>query len=374
VAPVLLTWSTLGGVNRSPRWLLEVLALAVASVGLSCLLFLVGPALNPAPFRQAYMLFPVLIWAAIRFGPRGGTATILVVSVFAICGTLVGHGPFISQTLGWSLLKLQLFMAVAAITTLVLAAASAERQEALKAEKELLAIVSHDMKNPLGALRITARHLLKQPPTELGPGARRQGEFISRTAQRMESLINNLLDAATIRTGHLSLVHEPQDLSALITDAAETIRPLLEEKSQTLRLEVPPVLRLNGDRERLLQVLSNLLGNASKFAPAEGHITARATVMGAWAHCSISDDGPGIAPADLDRVFEPYWSGDSAKGTGLGLSIVKGIVEAHGGTTSIQSKPGVGTTIVFVLPLTAGNPSSSAVAMPRTLSRRPKEG
>ena len=113
---------------------------------------------------------------------------------------------------------------------------------------------------------------------------------------------------------------------------------------------------MNGDRERLLQVLSNLLGNASKFAPAEGHITARAIVMGGWAHCSISDDGPGIAPAELDQVFEPYWSGDSAKGTGLGLSIVKGIVEAHGGTTSIESKPGVGTTIVFVLPLTAGDP------------------
>ena len=96
------------------------------------------------------------------------------------------------------------------------------------------------MKNPLGALRITARHLLKQPPSELGPSARKQGEFIARVAQRMESLISNLLDAATIRTGHLSLVREPQDLSALITDAAETIRPLLEEKSQTLRLEVPP--------------------------------------------------------------------------------------------------------------------------------------
>jgi hypothetical protein len=110
----------------------------------------------------------------------------------------------------------------------------------------------------------------------------------------MESLITNLLDAATIRTGHLSLVREPQDLSALIRDAAETIRPLLEEKSQTLRVEVPPVLRVNGDRERLLQVLSNLLGNAIKFAPREGHITAKATVVEGWAHCLISDDGPGI--------------------------------------------------------------------------------
>ena len=373
VAPVLLTWSALRWVTPSPRRLLEALALAVATVGLSCFLFLVGPPLDPAPFRQAYMLFPLLIWAAIRFGPRGGTATILVVSVFAIWGTLVGHGPFVSQMLGSSLLKLQLFMAVAAITTLVLAAASAERLEALKAEKELLAIVSHDMKNPLGALRITTRNLLKQPSPELGSYARKQGEFIARCTQRMESLITNLLDAATIRTGHLSLVREPQDLSALINDAAETIRPLLEEKSQILRLEVPEVLRVSADRERVLQVLSNLLGNASKFAPPEGHITAKAAVMDGWAHCSIADDGPGIEPEQLDQVFEPFWSGDTGKGTGLGLSIVKGIVEAHGGRTSIESRPGVGTTVAFLLPL-VGAPSSPVVPMPRVLSRRPKEG
>jgi len=374
VAPVLLTWGTLGGVTLRPRPLLEALALAVVSVGLSWFLFLVGLPLDPHPFRQAYILFPVLIWAAIRFGPRGGAATILVISAFAIWGTFLGQGPFVGQTLGLSLLKLQLFMAVAALTSLVLAAASAERLEALKAEKELLAIVSHDMKNPLGALRLTVRSLLKQPSIELGPGARKHGEFIARCAQRMESLVANLLDAATIRTGHLSLVREPQDLSALIQDAAETIRPLLKEKSQTLRVEVPPVLPVNGDRERILQVLSNLLGNAVKFAPQEGHITVRATVAEGWAQCLISDDGPGIETGELDQVFEPYWSGGSGKGTGLGLAIVRGIVEAHGGRTSIQSKPGTGTTITFVLPLATGDPASPAMLMPRVLSRRAKEG
>ena len=177
----------------------------------------------------------MLIWAAIRFGPRGGTATILLVSVFAIWGTLVGHGPFVGQTLELSLPQAADLHGGGGITALVLAAASAERREALKAEQELLAIVSHDMKNPLGALRLGARHLLKQPPVGARPRARKHGEFIARCARRMESLIGNVLDAATIRTGHLSLVREPQDLSALIQDAAETFLPLAEEKSQTLR-------------------------------------------------------------------------------------------------------------------------------------------
>jgi len=374
VAPVLLTWRNLDGLTLSARRTLEAVGLAVAAVGLSSFVFLLGPPVDPTPFRQPHVLFPVLIWAAIRFGPRGGTATILLVSVFAIWGTLVGHGPFTDHTPVLNLLKLQIFMAVASITTLVLAATSSERMEALKAEQELLAIVSHDMKNPLGALRLGARQLLSQPPEELGPQARKLGEFIARCARRMESLTGNVLDSATIRTGHLSLVREPQDLSVIIRDAADTFRPLAEEKSQELRVEVPPVLPLEGDRERLLQVLSNLLGNAVKFAPQNGTITVRALEQDGWVHCSIADDGPGIEPDALSKVFEPYWSGESSTGTGLGLSIVKGIVEAHGGTTSVHSQPGIGTTFGFRLPLASAEPAAPGVVVPRLLSGGPKSG
>ncbi len=309
VAPFLLTWSGAGALTAFPRRTLEVAALAVVAVGVSSFLFLVGPPLDPAPVRQAYILFPLLIWAAIRFGPRGGTATILVISVFAIWGTLLESGPFASETLGTGLLKLQLFMGVATVTTLVLAAVSAERMEALKAEEEILAIVSHDMKNPLGALRLTARRLLKQPPTELGPDARRQGEFIARCAHRLESLIANVLDGATIRAGHLSLQRAPQDLAALITDAAETLGPMLEEKSQTFRLEAPPAVRVDVDRERMLQVLSNLLGNACQVHSCERthHRTGeRGERLGAGPHLRrrtghrIGQTGPGLR-AVLER-------------------------------------------------------------------------
>ena len=373
VAPVILTWAGLPGLTLSLRRALEALALAVAAVGLSCFVFLLGPALDPAPFRQAHVLFPVLIWAAIRFGPRGGTATILLTSVFAVWGTLGGHGPFAGAAPETSLLTLQIFLAVASITVLVLAAASMERVEALNAEQELLAIVSHDMKNPLGALRLGARNLLGQSQAELGPQARKHGEFIARCAQRMESLIRNVLDSATIRTGHLSLVRAPQDLSALLQEAADTFRTLADEKSQLLRLEVPPSLPVEADRERLLQVISNLLANAVKFAPTEGRITIRAWVTEGWVHCSISDDGPGIEADALERVFDPYWSGESTRGTGLGLSIVRGIVQAHGGATFVQSAPGIGTTIGFRLPGGSGEPARRAW-MPRMLSRGPGPG
>jgi signal transduction histidine kinase len=374
VAPVLLTWSSLSGLPTSARRVLEALGLAVAVVGLSCFVFVLGAPLDPAVFRQAHVLFPVLIWAAVRFGPRGGTLAILLVSVFAVWGTLTGHGPFAGEALEQSLLTLQIFMAVASITVLVLAATSMERDEALNAEQELLAIVSHDMKNPLGALRLGVRSLLGQPPGELGPPARVQGEFIDRCARRMESLIHNVLDAATIRSGRLSLVTAPQDLSALIHEAADTFRMLAEEKSQVLQEEVPPSLPVDGDRERLLQVLSNLLANAVKFAPTGGTITTRAWARDGWVHCSVSDHGPGIPPDELEHVFDPYWSGEATSGTGLGLTIVKGIVEAHGGGIFIQSEPSIGTTIGFRLPGGPGKAAPRGVLMPRMLSRRPKPG
>jgi len=133
---------------------------------------------------------------------------------------------------------------------------------------------------------------------------------------------------------------------------------------------------VDGDRERLLQVLSNLLGNAVKFAPSGGTITARAWVGVAdgWVHCSVSDDGPGIGAEELERVFDAYWSGEASRGTGLGLSIVKGIVEAHGGATFVQSAPGVGTTIGFRLPGVSGTAATRGVLIPRVLSRGPKPG
>src|ERR1700751_3708182 len=110
----------------------EARGLAICVVGLSWFVFLLGPPLEPTPFRQAHVLFPVLIWAAPRFGPRGGSATILLISAFAVWGALAGHGPSIGQTPDLSLLGLQSFMGVASITALVLAAASAERVEALR--------------------------------------------------------------------------------------------------------------------------------------------------------------------------------------------------------------------------------------------------
>ena len=352
VAPVVLTWRSFGGLTLSARRILEGLALVVTAVALSCFVFLLGPPLDPTPFRQAHILFPVLIWAAVRFGPRGGTATILLVSVFAIWGSLVGHGPFVGDTPDLSLLKLQIFMAVASITALVLAAASTERVEALKAEQELLAIVSHDLKNPLGALRLGARQLLRHPG-----GARSSGPQ-ARRVHRPVCPANGIPDGQLAGCGH-----DPDRPPVPLSRAAGP-----ERAHPGRRRYLPPAgggevtvahgggaATAAGGRRlgAVLQVLSNLLGNAVKFAPAEGTITVRASVADGWVQCSISDDGPGIGPDELHRVFEPYWSKESSKGPAWGCRLSRASSRRMAGRRRPE-RAGEGTTIGFRLPLVSG--------------------
>jgi signal transduction histidine kinase len=292
----------------------------------------------------------VLIWAAIRFGPRGATAATFALSVIAICGTVTGVGPFANGNLGMRLFALQSFMAVAAVTTLLLAASLAERWTALKAQarEELLAVVAHDLKDPLNAIKLGTTLLLRQ---ELDGRCRKQIEAIERSAGRMGVLVTRLLDEASLRMGGLQLKRAPEDLVALVNEVAEMMRLSMSEKSETLRIEVPPEAPVTVDRERILQVLCNLFGNAVKFTPENGTITARVQTERGWARCVISDSGPGVHAEQLPYVFEPYWTGDPARGNGLGLSIAREIVEAHGGKIWFRSEPGTGTTVGFSVPL-----------------------
>jgi signal transduction histidine kinase len=134
----------------------------------------------------------------------------------------------------------------------------------------------------------------------------------------------------------------------------EVAEPLAKANGQALSSEIAVGdARCSVDRERLLQLFSNLLDNARKFCPPSGSITVRATVKGKEIECSVSDSGPGIPPKDLPHIFDPYWSAAQRgkNGLGLGLYISKGIVEAHGGRIWVHDQVGSGTTFCFTLPL-----------------------
>ncbi len=229
-------------------------------------------------------------------------------------------------------------------------AQAAEARVASVTREEVLRIVAHDLRNPLGTILMSA-DLLSEPflTEELRA---KQAAVVKRTGARMNRLIQDLLNVARIDTGGLSAEMKPIAPAQLIANAMELMQPLAAAKSLELVNAVTEGMPdVNADAERIGQVFSNLIGNAIKFTPSGGRITLGAALADGRAWFSVTDTGPGIPPEQVARVFGPFWQARRAdnRGIGLGLTIAKGIVEAHQGKIEVDSEVGVGTTFSFSL-------------------------
>ncbi len=229
-----------------------------------------------------------------------------------------------------------------------------QAQDAVRAREDTLAIVSHDLKSPLAAIRTAAGSVkISAAPGPAGEAARRAAESIDRVCGRMNRLIGDLVDLASIDAGRLSMLRAEVSCAETAVEALETIRPVAEHAKVEVGVEARGGgLRVDGDRDRIHQVLVNLLSNAVKVTPAGGRVRLRYRARGRRVVFSVSDTGPGVSREDQSRIFDRYWRGADAgyKGTGLGLSIAKALVEAHGGRLWVVSKPGAGATFRFTLP------------------------
>jgi signal transduction histidine kinase len=222
---------------------------------------------------------------------------------------------------------------------------------------EVLAVVSHDLRNPLNIISVGASLLDGGQHSE-----RERAEIlriIKSASDRMERLLADLLAVARLDGGQ-SLPVSPADMD---------LRPLLEEvrsafacpargNGRQLECRMPETLpRVHADRDRLHQVLSNLVGNALKFTPMGGTVTIEAETLPGEVRCSVRDTGPGLAEQEMDRIFDPFWQAEKTArlGFGLGLKIAKSIVEAHGGSMSVESVPGKGCTFSFTVPVANGH-------------------
>lgn len=237
-------------------------------------------------------------------------------------------------------------------------------EEASRVRGDLMAIVSHDLRNPLST--ITTGITLLQSIATLDPTGKapRQLDLILRSAERMAKLISDLLDMASIDEGRLVVTPSVQDADSLLQDAFDFHHLIASSKQVRVVAQKPTAsLFVRADRERILQVLSNVVGNAIKFTPAGGVVTIAAESQGTLARFSITDTGPGVSQEQLPHLFDRYWQATprAGGGIGLGLSIAKGIVDAHGGQIWAESELGKGTTFYFTLPaLAAELPSSDA--------------
>lgn len=243
-----------------------------------------------------------------------------------------------------------------------LEAERARLAEAVASRNDVLAIVSHDLRNPLTSISLGVDQLRRH--AEDATRRDRILDSIARSAECMTTLIEDLLAIAKIDAGQLSLQIAPCDAKALAEDALAIVRPLADQKAITLETVVPN-LALAADRDRLLQVLGNLLGNALKFTPDRGTITVVVAEVDGLARFVVRDTGPGIPEESLPYVFDRFYQGPNRRrgGAGLGLAIARAIVEGHGGTICVESAIGQGTMFDFTVPLAtvrACGPSSSA--------------
>ena len=225
-----------------------------------------------------------------------------------------------------------------------------DAEASIQAREQVLKIVSHDLRNPLHTVSMCASLLLDlpMPPEKQADHLQR----IKRAGERMNRLVQDLLDIAKLEAGRVAISVRPVDVAPLVREAYEMLAPLAAEKGLRLETEVADGLQpIVADEGRVLQVLSNLVGNAVKFTPAGGLITIRAEDAPGGVRFSVADTGVGMTPDQLSKLFGQFWQANPAdrRGIGLGLSIAKGIVEAHGGRIWVESTPGAGTTFHFTL-------------------------
>lgn len=237
-----------------------------------------------------------------------------------------------------------------------------EAAQAIETRDNFVGIVSHELRNLLGIILLKVTLLKRKVLGEGAPG-RDHADAIQRIVERMNRLIHDLLDLASIEAGRFLLDRTTLDATSLVGDAFDQMQALAEQK--LLRLEKKAAGALGtvyADRERVLQVFSNLVGNAIKFTPEGGQITLEASAGQGEVQFTVIDTGGGIADDQVPFIFDRFWRVKQAhrQGTGLGLSIAKGIVDAHGGRIWVETRMNEGSRFHFTLPSQPSEPSESS--------------
>jgi PAS domain S-box-containing protein len=284
-----------------------------------------------------------------------GARSLMVVPLL-MRGQLLGTIALVSSTpsrlYGPGDLRLALALADRAAVAIENARLYRASVHAIQLRDEVLGVVAHDLRNPLSTILLNAATLKRHGP-DPERRSQKRSEAIQRGATRMNRLIQDLLDVAVMESGQLTIERARLSARELIVGAVDMQRPLASSSSLELRVDVDrDVPDIWGDRDRLLQVFENLIGNAIKFTKAGGCITVGATSRDHDVIFRVADTGSGIAPENVPRVFDRFWQATTAnrQGAGLGLPITKGIVEAHGGRIWVESTPSRGTTFSFTIP------------------------
>jgi signal transduction histidine kinase/ActR/RegA family two-component response regulator len=369
VTPPLLTAASSGRDLFERLW--ESSALFVALVATCSLIFVNDLTTDLGQVSLAYLVFPYVIWSALRLGPCGTSLVTLTASSLMIWATLHNYGPFGTGPIHERLVVLQIFVGVVAISALLLSAALAERKQVVEAlrdadrrKDEFIAILAHELRNPLSPIR-TGVDLMRMIEDK-EPQFDEVLMLLDRQVQQLTRLVDDLLDVSRAVRGKILLQLQIVNLATIIDRAVETSRPLMDGRGHHLTVSLPSEgVFLEADGGRLAQVFANLLNNAAKYTDPGGRISVTASTQPGFVVVRVSDTGCGIDGTVLPHVFDLFTQADrsishSQGGLGIGLTLVRRLVELHGGMVRATSE-GAGNGSEFEVTLPTTSVSRSAI-------------
>jgi signal transduction histidine kinase len=362
-----LVVTTSGHASRPPSLVRPAWQRYGAALGLTALVIGGRRLLDPVwgQTHNRHLVFLPTVMLAAWLGGFGPGATSAALATLALGLLWPGAGRE-------GMLELGLFFAIGlAVSALIQSLHGArEREEAAKRAREhLLAIVAHDLRNPLSSIKLAGLGIERAKAGEAGEGVRRSTAVILRAVSRMDRLIGDLIDSTRIEHGGLVIHVEDEPVGPIVTELVETFAALAQDKGVALHAPLPPAdLAVRADHDRLLQVIGNLVSNALRFTPEGGRIELRARGRERDVLFEVQDTGPGIAAEQRRTIFDRFGRSDGG-GIGLGLFIARSIVHAHGGELDVRSEPGSGATFFFTIPRASA--VRVDVVQPRTPSEPP---
>jgi signal transduction histidine kinase/ActR/RegA family two-component response regulator len=377
VTPLLLVWKASPSLRWTRKKPLEAAFLLIVLIASAAFVFGgIFPLTRNYPL--AFLCIPALVWTAFQFGQREAAFAIVILSGIATWGTLRGYGPFAITTQNESLLILQAFMGTVAVMAMAIAslvagqrrieeermrllaaerAARADAEAANVAKDTFLAMLGHELRNPLSTITM-AVHVLDLT-TSLKDKAARAKQIIASQVGHLARLVDDLLDVTRVTTGKIMLHRSRLELADVVARSLETLRAAGRTDQHRIEFSGQPAW-VEADATRLEQVVANLITNAMKYTPPGGTIQVTVEPDREWAMLRVIDTGTGIAPDLLPRIFDLFTQGDRGAdraqgGLGIGLTLVKRLTELHDGTVEAASE-GAGRGSVFTVRIPAASP------------------
>jgi len=359
VVPFLLLWFIPIRLNNpSPQRVFESI-IAILFLLLSCLFLFTDSFFMTSPTaHRTYIIFPPLIWIALRFGQRATITAIVLIALTAVITTLNGLGPFVGNDIAISFLYLQVFMATISLTSMILATIINEHRQIEKRKDEFIGIASHELKTPLTSIGMFLQILKRMEQKKKETQSVDLIEKTERQVKNMTKLVADLLDLSKMQVGRLELHKDRFSIDDVVHTTVDSLQRI--SPTHHLIVEGQTRRRLYADKERITQVLINLITNAIKYSPDADKVIISIYATKLQVTVSVQDFGIGITAANQEKIFERFFrvkdtTQPNYPGFGLGLSISKEIITKHHGSLFVKSTRGKGSTFFFSLPLLSRN-------------------